>query len=176
MTTLHVPRTVAYVLLGSNIKPEQNLAQAVKFLRQLADVKEISSVYQTSPQGYSEQDDYLNMAVCLMTPFPIDDFKTLILGYVENQLGRERDPQNINAPRTIDLDIALWGNSVLDYGAKPWHVPNPDILAFAHAALPLAEIAPDHVHPEAGQTLKEIAGKFGKVAYHIRTDLQFEES
>lgn len=172
MTTLHVPRITAYITLGSNIEPEKNLSQAVQLLKQHSDVKALSSVYQTKPQGFLDQPDFLNMAVCLMTPFPIEDFKSAVLDTIEQKLGRKRDPQNPNAPRTIDLDIALWGDKVMDYGAKPWHVPDRDIQRFAHLALPLAEIAPQVIHPEFGQSLAELAAIFQGEGYTIRGDIR----
>jgi 2-amino-4-hydroxy-6-hydroxymethyldihydropteridine diphosphokinase len=169
-TILHV--TEVYLLIGSNIEPEKNLVLAVGLLRQLGLVLALSSVYQTTPQGYSEQADFLNMAVALKTSYTIEDFRRLAVEGIERDLGRVRDPNNVNAPRTIDLDIALWGHRVMDYGEKPWHVPNQDILRFAHVAIPLAEIAPDYVHPEVGQTLACIATGF-ETKFPIRKDIQF---
>jgi 2-amino-4-hydroxy-6-hydroxymethyldihydropteridine diphosphokinase len=60
-----------------------------------------------------------------------------------------------NAPRTIDLDIALFGDQVLDVG--PRHIPDPEISKYPHIAVPLADLAPQQRHPETGQTLQEIA-------------------
>ncbi|MBZ0275749.1 MAG: 2-amino-4-hydroxy-6-hydroxymethyldihydropteridine diphosphokinase [Anaerolineae bacterium] len=147
----------AYVSLGSNIEPERNLAQAVRLLRTKCAVLAVSSVYRTPPQGYTDQPDFLNMAVKISTTLAPYAFKTDVLGWIERELKRVRDPLNKNAPRTIDLDISLWGDEVLDYGPKPWHVPDPDISRFAHVAVPLAELAPEYVHPERGQTLAAIA-------------------
>ena len=65
---------------------------------------------------------------------------------------------NKNAPRTIDIDIMLFNNDVLTAGHR--HVPDPEVLERPFVAIPLAEIAPDYVHPETGQTLKEIARQF----------------
>jgi 2-amino-4-hydroxy-6-hydroxymethyldihydropteridine diphosphokinase len=151
---------LVYVSLGSNIQPEHHLRQAVQRLRQLCDVRCVSSVYRTAPQGFSEQPDFLNMAAGLTTTLPPGLFKHNVLEQIERELGRQRDPNNKNAPRTIDLDIALWGHWILEYGSKPWRVPDPDIRCFAHVALPLAEIAPDFVHPELWKTLREIAEGF----------------
>lgn len=157
MTT---PGNTAYLSLGSNIAPERNLRQAVRMLRQHDQELVASSVYRTPPQGFTQQADFLNMAVKLTTHLSPSAFKTQIIGSIEQQLGRVRDPNNKNAPRTIDLDISLWNDRVLDYGDKPWHIPESDILRFAHVAVPLAEIAPDYIHPETGQTLAQIAAQF----------------
>ncbi|MCB9452987.1 MAG: 2-amino-4-hydroxy-6-hydroxymethyldihydropteridine diphosphokinase [Anaerolineaceae bacterium] len=149
--------TVVYLSLGSNIDPARNLAQAVTLLAARCDVLAVSSVYRTPPQGDTEQADFLNQAVKLATTLEPYPFKTAVLDAIERELKRVRDPHNQNAPRTIDLDIALWGDAVLTYGPKPWRVPDPDIARFAHVAVPLAELAPDYVHPERGVTLAALA-------------------
>jgi 2-amino-4-hydroxy-6-hydroxymethyldihydropteridine diphosphokinase len=154
--------TTAFISLGSNIEPEQNLAKAVRLLRSKAKVTGVSSVWRTAPQGFSEQPDFLNMAVKITTALSPETLKTDVLDWIERELGRKRDPLNKNAPRTIDLDISLWGDVALEYGSKPWRVPDPDILRYAHVALPLAELAPDFVHPTEGVTLAEIAGRFDR--------------
>lgn len=149
--------SIVYLSLGSNIAPETNLKKAVSLLRLHSEVLALSSVYRTAPQGFMQQDDFLNMAVKMTTRLTPAEFKAQIIADIEQRSGRVRDPLNKNAPRTIDLDISLWNHDVLDYGDKPWHVPEPDILTFAHVAVPLAEIAPDYIHPETGQTLAQIA-------------------
>lgn len=151
--------TIAYVSLGSNIAPEANLKAAVNLLRKRCTVLAISPVYRTPPQGYAEQADFLNMAVKLTTTLTPEQFKQRIIGSIERELKRVRDPNNKNAPRTIDLDISLWGDESFDYGDKPWHVPERDIVRFAHVAVPLADIAPDYIHPETGDTLQTIAAR-----------------
>jgi 2-amino-4-hydroxy-6-hydroxymethyldihydropteridine diphosphokinase len=153
------PEPVVYVSLGSNIAPEQHLTAAVGLLREKCTVLAVSSRYRTAPQGYTDQADFLNMAVQLTTPRAPAEFKHTVLDAIERQLKRVRDPANKNAPRSIDLDISLWGDAVLDYGEKPWHVPDKDIQRFAHVAVPLAELAPNYVHPETGETLAQIAAR-----------------
>lgn len=148
---------VAYVALGSNIDPETNLPAAIKHLRRWATVLEVSPVYVTPPQGYTEQADFYNMAVKVLTRRTPEAFKTQVIDWIERELKRERDPDNKNAPRTIDLDLVLWGDTTLEYGDKPWQIPDPDITRFAHVAVPLADLAPDLMHPTEGKTLSAIA-------------------
>ncbi len=147
----------AFISLGSNIEPHKNLAAAITLLREHCLVLAQSAIYRTPPQGLTDQDDFLNTAVKIQTTLSPTAFKTQVINEIEQKLGRVRDPHNKNAPRTIDLDIALWGDAVLDYGDKPWHIPDPDIVRFAHVALPLADLAPDAIHPETGQMLAAIA-------------------
>lgn len=160
------PESEAFISLGSNIRPQRNLYAALKLLREHCRVLAVSSAYRTPPQGDTNQPDFLNMAVKISTSLTPADFKTQVIAGIEARLGRVRDPHNKNAPRTIDLDISLWNHDVLDYGGKPWHIPEPDITRYAHVALPLAEIAPDYVHPETGQTLTEIANKLDATNIH----------
>jgi 2-amino-4-hydroxy-6-hydroxymethyldihydropteridine diphosphokinase len=158
-------QSLVYLSLGSNIEPETNLRHAVRLLSTKGVVLSTSSLYRTPPQGFAAQDDFLNMAVQFQTPLTPVLLKKDVLDWIEQQLGRRRDPQNKNAPRTIDLDISLWDNTVLEYGEKPWRIPDPDILRFAHVALPLAEIAPDYIHPAEHISLQEIASRFGGISF-----------
>jgi 2-amino-4-hydroxy-6-hydroxymethyldihydropteridine diphosphokinase len=150
---------VAYISPGSNIEPEHNLTQAVHLLQPHGLVQRVSSAYITPPQGFTEQADFWNAAVMLTTQLTPLTMKHNVLDFIERELGRVRDPNNKNAPRTIDLDISLWNDKVFEYGEKPWRVPDPDILRFAHVAIPLAEIAPDYIHPQENLTLAQIAAR-----------------
>lgn len=152
--------STAYISLGSNIEPEKNLVQAIRLLRTKSNLLAISSVYRTAPQGFKNQADFFNMAVKIQTVLTPITLKKNVLDWIEAKLGRKRDPNNKNAPRTIDLDISLWNEEIFEYGEKPWRVPDPDILRFAHVAIPLAEIAQDYIHPVEKVTLKEIAERF----------------
>lgn len=156
---------IVYVSLGSNIEPETNLKRALELLGTKGAVRTVSSAYRTAPQGFVEQADFLNMAVCVETSLTPITFKKDVLDWIERELGRVRDPQNKNAPRTIDLDISLWDVAVFEYGDKPWCVPDSDILKFAHVAIPLAEIAPNYLHPLEHVTLSEIAARFEASAF-----------
>ena len=153
-------KNIVFLSLGSNISPEWNIVEAVNLLRNHTTVLQLSSVYRTAPQGYTHQDAFLNMAVKVHTLRKPLEFKTQVIDRIESQLGRRRDPNNKNAPRTIDIDILLWNNEVFEFGDKPWAVPDPDIIRFAHVAIPLAGIAADYCHPALGTTLPEIAARF----------------
>lgn len=152
-----MPLPDVYLTLGSNINPLENLRQAIQLLRAYCTVERISVVFRTPPQAFTAQADFLNACVKLQTEYTPAAFKLQVLRAIESALGRVRDPDNPAAPRTIDLDIALWGDKVMEYGPKPWRVPDPDILKYAYVALPLANIAPDTPHPQTGQTFSAIA-------------------
>lgn len=148
-----------YVGIGSNIEPETNLRAAVRLLSQAATILAISSVYQTPPYGTTDQPDFLDVVVKLATPLFPASFKVEVLDAIEQQLGRVRTPQNKYGPLTMDMDILLWGNSAFTFGTKPWRVPSAGILKFAAVAIPLAEIAPEFVHPETHESVATIAAR-----------------
>lgn len=147
---------LAFVVFGSNIEPERNLPQALERLRRRADVVAVSSVYRTRPVGRRDAPVFLNAAVALRTRRSPEALKHEVLRPIESELGRVRTADR-NAPRTIDLDLALYGVRVVNDPEKGLNLPDPDIETRAHVALPLAELAPEYVHPVLGETLFEIA-------------------
>jgi 2-amino-4-hydroxy-6-hydroxymethyldihydropteridine diphosphokinase len=142
--------------LGSNIQPEIYLPAAVNRLAALGEVAAVSSIYETLAVGDPTQPNFLNAAVILMTPLSADLLKQQ-LSAIELSLGRQRSA-NPNAARTIDLDIALFNHDTLQIGKR--RIPDPDVLTQPYLARPLAELAPDFIHPETGQTLSAIAAPF----------------
>lgn len=137
-----------FVLLGSNINKEVNLPTAVSLLRQQCQVVAVSAIYETVPVGLKEQPNFWNTAVLLTTPLTASQLKTQVLTPIEQQLDRQRTADK-NAPRTIDLDIVLFNEQVLDN----------DLLKFPHVAVPMAELAPDMLHPETAESLSTIAAR-----------------
>jgi len=148
-----------FLLLGSNIDKEVNLPAAVAMLRRMCQVLDLSSVYETIPMGLKDQPNFFNMAVLIETDFDPCQTKLNIIQPIEIELQRNRQADK-NARRTIDLDIVLYNDDVFDYvpdNGLIHHLPDPDILRFAHVAVPIAELAPDKLHPETGQALSKIA-------------------
>ncbi len=152
-------RNIAYISLGTNIAPERNLRAALALLRSGTTVLATSPVYRTPPQGDTQQPAFLNMAVKAHTLRSPLEFKRLVIDRIERKLKRRRDPHNVNAPRTIDLDIALWNDEIIEYGSKPWRIPDAEICRYAHVAVPLADLAPEYTHPQTGETLRKIADR-----------------
>jgi 2-amino-4-hydroxy-6-hydroxymethyldihydropteridine diphosphokinase len=146
--------TRVLIALGSNINPEYNMREAVRRLSLRCRLLAVSPVYETAPVRKADQSNFLNAVVLVETNLTAVELKTQVLQVIEQELGRLRTGDK-NAPRTIDLDIALFGEQVLDVG--PRHVPDPDISKYPHIAIPLADLAPQQRHPETGQTLQEIA-------------------
>lgn len=162
--------SIVYLSLGSNIEPLVNLPAALNHLKQHFSVQKIAPVYETSPVGFQDQPSFLNTAVRLETDLAPHEVK-MILREIEAKLKRVRDPHNPSGPRTIDLDIVLWNEDIFDYGEKPWHIPDKDIVHQIYIARPLADIAPDDVHPETGQTLIQIAKNLDATGIQRREDV-----
>ncbi|MCS6844270.1 MAG: diaminopimelate decarboxylase [Caldilineales bacterium] len=145
---------VAYLSLGSNIAPEHNLRAAVALLAEAGRLIALSPAYETPPVGNPNDPPFLNAAAVLETSRSAEALKEGVLRPLEDRLGRRRsaDP---NAPRTIDVDISLFNDQVLQVGKR--RIPDPEILRYPHVAVPLADVAPAYRHPETGETLAEIA-------------------
>jgi 2-amino-4-hydroxy-6-hydroxymethyldihydropteridine diphosphokinase len=148
-----------FLTLGSNIDKEQNLPAAVRILGDMATVIAVSSVYETKPSGTANQPRFFNAAVLIETPLDPLAIKEHVIEEIESALDRERQ-EDRNAPRTIDIDIALFNDDVVDYtpsDGRKRHVPDADLLLSVHAIVPIAELAADKKHPETGESLGEIA-------------------
>jgi 2-amino-4-hydroxy-6-hydroxymethyldihydropteridine diphosphokinase len=148
----------AFLSLGSNIEPEANLPAAVRELARYGTILAVSRVWEASPVGFCEQANFLNAAVLLETSLDAKQIRTELIPAIERKQNRVRDPHNVNAPRTIDVDLTLFDRDVLQVDMQ--RIPDPDLLTRAFVAVPIAELDPDYVHPEANRTLAEIAGDF----------------
>ncbi|MCJ7533131.1 MAG: 2-amino-4-hydroxy-6-hydroxymethyldihydropteridine diphosphokinase [Anaerolineales bacterium] len=157
-----------FIALGSNINSEYNMRAAIRRLSGRCHLLDVSPVYQTLPVGKTDQPNFLNAVALIETDLTATELKTKLLHDIEQELGRIRSADK-HAARTIDLDITLFGDQVLDLGHR--HIPDPDLLKYAHIALPLADIAPQQRHPETGQTLLEIAQQLPVSGIKCRSDI-----
>ncbi len=161
----------AFLSLGSNIDPETNLPAAVRELQRFGRIVAVSQVWETEPVGFADQPNFLNAAVLLETAISPEELQFEVVVEVETVLGRIRDPHNKNAPRTIDIDLALFNRDVLKLDQR--QIPDPDILNRAFVAIPLAELAPEYLHPLESCTLAEIAANFEieRASMQLRADV-----
>jgi 2-amino-4-hydroxy-6-hydroxymethyldihydropteridine diphosphokinase len=161
------------IALGSNIAPEANLREAVQRLAARVHLIAVSPVYETRPVGKTDQPNFLNAAALIETEYGAADLKSEVLGKIEQELGRVRTADK-NAPRTIDLDITLYDDQILELGGR--HIPDPYLLRYPHVAVPAADVAPADRHPETRQTLREIADGMSRDGLLRRTNLSLWEA
>jgi 2-amino-4-hydroxy-6-hydroxymethyldihydropteridine diphosphokinase len=144
------PLVRAYVGLGANLGDrEATIRRAVALVDELGGVAVVgvSSLRETEPWGPVEQPRYLNGAVALETDLRPRELLDALLD-VERRLGRARDDEERWGPRTIDLDLLLYGDLVLDEPGLD--VPHPRLHERRFALEPLAELAPDALVPGRG--------------------------
>jgi 2-amino-4-hydroxy-6-hydroxymethyldihydropteridine diphosphokinase len=148
----------AYIALGANIPspagaPRQTLDAALLRLAELGRVTARSDYYATAPVGYSDQPEFLNAAAAIETDL---DPETLLerLLEIERSLGRDRSHGIANGPRTLDLDLLLYGDHILNTATL--QLPHPRMIERSFVLIPLAEIAPDRIHPQARRTMKQL--------------------
>lgn len=148
-------KKLAYLSLGSNVGDRRaNLEQAVERLRELGEVKTVSSFYETSPVEFARQPDFLNIAVILET----EKMPRQLLHAVheiERALGRKRNaPVPVKGPRTLDIDILLFGAAIIEMPELT--VPHKAMHQRRFVLEPLAEIAPELRHPVLKRTMREL--------------------
>ncbi|MBF0622603.1 MAG: 2-amino-4-hydroxy-6-hydroxymethyldihydropteridine diphosphokinase [Magnetococcales bacterium] len=144
------------IAFGANIDPLVHIRQGLQKLHQHLGIEAISKVYRTTPVGNLDQPDFLNGTVHLRKGLPPGQLRDLLRDIEAGQnRRRQADP---NAPRTLDLDIALLGNMVVNN--RTTTIPDPDILTRPFLAIPLAELAPTLIHPIEKVSLIEIAQRF----------------
>lgn len=138
--------------LGANLgDPVGQLARAVERMRAFVHVDRVSSVYRTEPVGYVDQPEFRNVVVAGRTALEPADLLAATRR-VEDALGRRRSFPN--APRTIDIDLLAFGDRVMDTPALV--LPHPRLHARGFVLYPLAEVAPEWVHPVLGRSAREL--------------------
>ena len=144
----------AYIGLGSNIGDrEEKLKNAIFLLKETdwVEVAAVSSFYNTAPEGYVEQPDFLNAVVQINTTLTANELLEAC-GSIEEKMKRERVIRW--GPRTIDLDILFYGDEIIM--DKHLIVPHPRMQERIFVLEPLNEIAPQTIHPESGKTVHEM--------------------
>jgi 2-amino-4-hydroxy-6-hydroxymethyldihydropteridine diphosphokinase len=144
--------TRAFVGLGSNIDPEENILRAFRLLLGRCRVVAVSTLYRTQAIPATPP-PFINGVVEIETQLGPRDVKFGVLREVESRLGRLRS-RDKNAPRTIDCDLLLHGDAVVREGDLV--LPAPEVFERAFVARPLLELAPSLVLPGVGTALADV--------------------
>jgi len=146
----------AYISLGSNLGDREATIHRAFWLlgkRAASDAAAMSSLYETDPVGYTAQPKFLNAVAGLETELPPEKLMKTLLA-IERELGRDRSATVLKGPRTIDLDLLLYDDLVID--APTLTIPHPAMHERRFVLEPLAEIAPEAVHPILKRTATQL--------------------
>jgi 2-amino-4-hydroxy-6-hydroxymethyldihydropteridine diphosphokinase len=151
--------TTVLVALGSNLGDRRgHLEQALGRLAATSGVRSVRAgdAFETDPVGGPPQGPFLNACVLLETDL---DPRQMLAALRAVEAGASRVRQERWGPRTLDLDLLLHGDTLLE--EPDLTVPHPRMLERAFVLIPAAELAPDLVHPGLGRTLGDLAGECG---------------
>lgn len=157
-----------YLSIGSNVERELHIRAAVRALREAFGAVATSSVYRSPADGF-EGDDFYNLVAAFETAAPLEALREC-LGAIEAAHGRERSGRRY-APRTLDIDILLYGTLIRH--DRDFDVPRAD-LALPYVLGPLAELAPELVHPETGERVADLWRRLGDPSALHKVDLALE--
>jgi 2-amino-4-hydroxy-6-hydroxymethyldihydropteridine diphosphokinase len=143
---------LAHIGLGSNVGDSAGyIREAIGALERIGRVTAISDLYLTQPWGLVDQAPFVNATAAVETPLPPHDLVQALIA-IEREFGRTRELRY--GPRTIDLDLLLYGDLALDDPEST--VPHPQMHKRAFVLAPLAEIAPDVRVPGIGKTIVDL--------------------
>lgn len=145
----------AFVGVGSNIRPDENVPAAVTLLTRRARLRGVSTFYRTAPVGAEGAVDFYNGVLEIELDGDAEDVRR-VLADVEDALGRVRTGDR-NAPRVIDLDLLTWERLPAAGATAAVH---RDVIRRDFVALPLLELAPELVLRDYGRSLAEVAERF----------------
>jgi 2-amino-4-hydroxy-6-hydroxymethyldihydropteridine diphosphokinase len=151
-----------YVAVGSNVRPYEHIGRALDMMQRRFGALTASKAYRNTAVGF-EGEDFVNLVVGLRTSLSVTEVSGALRA-IEVACGRPGDAPKW-APRTMDLDILLYGDTVLDEpGLK---LPRPDLLRRSYMLGPLAEIAAGVRHPVAARTIGELWQSFDRTAHPL---------
>jgi len=154
--------TRVFVAAGSNVDPARHLRRAARELVSSFGKVDFSPAYRNQAVGF-EGEDFINFVAGFDTALEVREVVSR-LQHIEGICGRTRDAPKW-APRSMDLDILLYGDRVCD---EPGLVlPRPDLVRRPYMLGPIADIAPEVVHPTLGKTLGRLWREFDREAHHM---------
>ncbi len=150
-------RHLAFFSLGSNLSPKLHLERALEEIGKKFPLEGISHVYRTKPVGYVKQPYFWNMVVAGRKSNEDPEVIRRWILRLEEQNKRRKSHKTFG-PRTVDIDLILFGDSVINN--KSFSIPHPDIEKKAFVLFPLLEICPNLIHPKNGKSMIEISAAF----------------
>lgn len=160
--------TIAYIGLGSNVGDKKaNCRKALELLAGAGRVTKVSSFYCTEPVGYREQEDFINAVAEIETGLSPQELLALCR-QIEEDLGRAREVRW--GPRTIDLDILLYGDRSVHDHDPDLTIPHPLMTERRFVLAPLAEIAPLALHPVSGKTAERLLHELKNYHQAVKCD------
>ena len=145
-----------YVSLGTNLgDKDNNLRTAVRLMQErIGKVISLSSFYETAPWGFQSEHSFLNAAACIETRLSPEQL-LLVTQQIERELGRtQKSSGNVYKDRLIDIELLMYDN--LQIHADQLVLPHPLMTERRFVLEPLAEIAPETIHPVTGKTIREL--------------------
>ena len=139
-----------FVGLGSNIEPALHIQEGIDALLENFPDCTFSKQYESEAVGF-DGENFINSVAEFSSSLTIEEIIS-ILGKIEDASGRTRTGPKFSA-RTLDIDLLLYNDSIIE--ERPVRVPRDDILQYSFVLRPLAELAPDLVHPVTGKTMLE---------------------
>ena len=146
-----------FIGAGSNTDREKYIRSGVRALREVFQNLRISTIYENEAVGFSG-DNFYNFVVGCDTGLEVNEVVSR-LHRIEDEHGRDRSQPRFSS-RTLDLDLLLYDDIVIDTGSL--HLPRPDIDEYAYVLCPLAEIAPELRHPVSGKTYATLWSEFDR--------------
>lgn len=146
-----------FLSIGSNINPEHHIPAGLRDLENLLGPLEISSIYESEAVGF-DGPIFHNLVAAFHSDLPTETIAEQLRA-IESLHGRTPDSRKFS-PRTLDIDLILWGDKIFTQGRL--EIPRSEITRYAFVLEPLAELAPDLKHPVNGKTYQELWETFDR--------------
>ncbi len=158
------PRVSVYVAAGSNISPTEHLRRAITALAERFPDLKVSPAYRNAAVGFVG-DDFINLAMGFTTTHALPELINELQA-VEALCGRSRSDAKW-APRTMDIDLLLYGDAVGEFPGVS--LPRPDLMKRPYMLGPLAQIAPELMHPVLHQTIGSLWSRFESSGHQLQS-------